>query len=110
MRAGLLGKNVSGKIFVADGRIDERRRVCENAGETERTGSAALLIGIGLRSMPIAIMAGRFHFHLGAAIGLLNFRNERLPRDRGEGERSTEDQTEQDSENPSHRRTLYHAP
>ena len=105
-----LGQNVASKVFVAHGRIHETRGAIQNAGQAKGARGAALLVLIGLGHLVIAIVLWRFRLHLRAAIRFLDFRDERLARDRGEGERTAEEQAEQDLENPSHRPALYHAP
>ena len=84
MRAGVLGQNVSGKIFVADGWINEWRGGRDEAGEAERARGATGLVLIGLRRVAIAIVTRGFRFHLRATVGLLDFRNQRLTGKRSE--------------------------
>jgi len=99
----VLGQNVSGKFFVADRRINERRSGCENTGKTEGAGGAALLIGIGPgRRVLLAIVAGGFRFHLRATIRLLDFRNEWLTWERGERDRGAEREADEKPECSSH--------
>src|SRR5205085_490190 len=98
LRARVLGQNVSGKFFVADGRINKRRRGCENTGKTKHTGGATLLVRIRLRRMAVAIVARGFCFHLRATIRLLDFWNEWLPRNRSESDRSAQRETGEKSE------------
>ena len=86
LRAEVLGQNVGGKIFVARRRINERRGVCQNPGQAEGAGGAALLVRIGFGRVAFAIVAGRFHFHFRAAIVFLNFRQERLAWKGGDSE------------------------
>lgn len=102
MRAGVLGRNVSGKGSVADGRINKRSGPGYDAGKAVSARDATLLVGIGLRRVAVARVAGGFRFHLRAAIGLLRFRNERLPGDGGECHRGAERETGKKPEYSSH--------
>ena len=104
----MLGQNVSGEIFVADRRIHKGRGGGENAGQPEDTGGAALLIRVGLGRLMIALVLCGTRFHLRAAIGFLNFRDERLARNRGKGQGTTQEQTEDGLERSPHRDAPYH--
>jgi hypothetical protein len=104
----VLGRNVSGKSFVADGRINEGRRRRDDRCETERARGATLLVRVRLRRVPVAFVPERFRFHLRAAIRLLEFRNDRLPRDCREANRAGEEQAEQESKRCSHHGQAYH--
>jgi len=104
----MLGRNVSGKSFFADGRINERRRGAGEQHETESAEGAALLVLVRFRRVPVTLVCCRFHFHLGAAARLLDLRNERLPRDRRKSDRAGEEQAEQKSQHGSHDDSVYH--
>ena len=52
--------------------------------------------------MPIAIVSRRLRVHPGAAIGFLDFRNDRLRGDGGERDRGTERETGEKPEYSSH--------
>lgn len=108
MRAGLLGRNVGGKSFVADRRINERGGVGDYTGKSESAGGAALLVRIGLGWVAVALVAGGLRFHLRAAIRFLDFRNQRLAGECGERERTTQRQAKQNSQSTAHRLGLYH--
>lgn len=92
MRAAVLGRNVSGKSFVADRRIKERGREGGRQPETKSAEGATLFVLVRLRRVPVALMRRGFHFHLRAAVPFLDLRNERLPGNRGESERAGEEQ------------------
>jgi len=109
LRAAVLGRNVSGKSFVADRRVNERRGERGKKGKAEGAESATLLLLVRFRRVPVAFVRGRFRFHFRAAIRLLKFRNERLPRDRREADRAGEEQAKQESESSSHQAQGYHA-
>ena len=98
----MLSRDISGKSFIADRRINERRGVRDNTGETKGAGGATLLVRIRFGGVALAIVAGRFHFHLRTAIGLLDLGNQRLTWQSGESERRRKRQAEQESECPSH--------
>jgi hypothetical protein len=102
----MLGRNVSGESFVTHGRINERGGKGREKSAAHGAESAALLVRIGLRRLMIAIVLRRVRLHFRAAIRFLNFGDQRLARDRGDGERTAEEQTEQDAENPSHTGTI----
>jgi hypothetical protein len=109
VRAGVPGRNISGKRFVTDRRINECRGRGDNCGQTERAGGATLFVLIRLRRVAIAFVTGRFCLHLCATVGLLNFHTERLAGNRGESERRGKRQTEQESKSFSHAEAVYHA-
>ena len=104
----MLGRNVGGKSFIADRRINEGRREGGNQSETQGAEGAALFVLVRLRRMPVAIVRRRFHFHLRAAARFFDFRNERFPRDHGESDRAGEEQAEQKSQHGSHDDSVYH--
>jgi hypothetical protein len=96
LRAAMLGRNVSGKSFVADGRIQERRGRAGEHRETKSAEGAALLVLVGLWRVPFALARGGFHFHLrAAALFFLDFWTERLARDRSERDRRTDHETDE---------------
>ncbi len=103
----MLGRNVGGKSFVADRRINERRREGGKQPETQGAEGAALFVLIRLRRVPVALVPDRFGFHLRAAARFLNS-NERFPRDHGESDRAGEEQAEQKSQHGSHDDSVYH--
>ena len=102
MRAGVLGQKISSKIFVTDRRINERRGRGDNASKTKGARGTTLLVRIGFRRVTVAIVARGFRFHLRATIGLLDFWNEWLPRNRSERDRSAERETGDKPECSSH--------
>jgi hypothetical protein len=104
----MLGRNVSGKSFIADRRINERRRGAGEHRQTKSAEGAALLVLVRLRRVAVAFVRGGFHFHFRAAAGFLDFRNERLARDRGESDRAGDEQAEQKSQRASHDGSAYH--
>jgi len=95
MRASVLGRNISGKSFVAEGCIDERRRGIDHGRETERAGGTAFLVRIGFGRMTIAFVTGGFRFHFRAAIGFLDLGLKGVPRNSRNRERTVNEQTEQ---------------
>lgn len=104
----MLGRNVSGESFVADRRINERRRGVGEHRETKSAEGAALLVLVRLWSVAVALGRGGFHFHFRAAARFLDFRYERFPRDHGESDRAGEEQAEQKSRHGSHDDSVYH--
>jgi hypothetical protein len=98
----VLGQNVSGKIFVTDGRINEWRARGDEASETECARRATGLVLIGLRRVAIAIVTRGFRFHLRATIRLFDFRNQRLTGKRCERDRRAERETGEKPEYSSH--------
>jgi len=94
----MLGRNKSGKRFVADRGINERGRRGGEQREAERTGRATLFLLVGLRRVMIAIVSHRFRFHLRAATGLFRLGKRSLARDRSESDRAGEKQAEQESQ------------
>jgi len=56
MRAVMLGRNVSGKSFVADRGINERRGRSHDGRETIGAGGATLLSRIGPWCVPVAFV------------------------------------------------------
>lgn len=84
MRAGVLGRNVSGKSFVADRRINERRGRGDYGRKPEGAGGATLFVRLRFRRVPFAIVTRRLRLHLRAIIHFLEFGNERLARNNSE--------------------------
>ena len=98
----MLGQKISSKIFVTDRRINERRGRGDDASKTKGAGGTTLLVRIGFRPVTVAIMARGFRFHFRATIGLLDFWNEWLARNRSERDRSAERETGDKPECSSH--------
>ena len=110
MRAAALGRNVSRKTFVADGRINKRRNGADYSGQTEGADGATLLIRIGFRRVALAFPGSGLRLHLGAAIGFLDDRRHWLARNRRKAERRGEKQAEQQSPGRLHDGPRYGAP
>ena len=84
MRAAVLGRNISGKRFVADGRVNERRGEGGDQGTANRAESTAFLILVRLRRVPFAIVPDGFRFRLRAATRFFDLRHGHPRGDRGE--------------------------
>jgi hypothetical protein len=81
----MLGGNVTGESLIADRRIDECPNGGSNRRDTRYAGGAALLIGVVFRRVPLAFVISGRRLHPGAAIVLMDFRNDQgLAGDRGE--------------------------
>jgi hypothetical protein len=104
----MLGRNISGKSFLADRWINERRRGAGEHGETKSAEGAALLVLVRLRRVAVALVRSGFHFHLRAAARFLDLRDDRLPRNDRERDRAGKKQAEQKAQSPSHHRLVYH--
>ena len=103
MWAAVLGRNVSGKSFVADRRINERRGEADEKGTAKGAESAAFLIPVRLRRVPFAIVPDGFRFRLRAATRFFDLRNGHLRGDGGERNGAGDNQANQKPQRPLHR-------
>ena len=110
LRAAVPGRNVSGKSFVADGRINERCASGENSRDTGGAEDATLLVRSGHRLVMVAIGRRGFRFHDRATIGLFDrWRRQRLRWKRRDRERGRDRNPSQESQGRSHNASILPA-
>jgi hypothetical protein len=105
----VLGRNVSGKSFVADRRINERRGERGEKGKAKGAKSATLFVLVRFRRVPVALASRRFCFHFRAAVRLPAFRRRSLAWNRGKGDRRSDRHADEKSEGHSHGATILAA-